>query len=560
MFTVLTIAISIVISISSVRFASHVITDKNDRYFDDISSQATNNISRNIRDIDQITFNILTNSTIQKNLKIVNALPLEGLDKTLIAKDIENFIFKYMVNNNDIISISIFSDNGIEFTINQNVQDKTYQLFEKDAIYEANGSALWGLNKDGSGNFCMARAILDLVTQKPVGYMNLVLKSSYFSDIVKNISSSILSGTYLLDNNGIVVATNSADKVGSQLPHYKELIDEHGSSLYVLDGRENYVYKGEQLSNGWTLINLIPQNELKNGTKALVELVFLTDIVTIMLAFGLILFFIKRFTDPITQLCKSMENVGRGDFEEKFVVESNDEIGMLSKSFNSMTKNIDNLIKTVYKLEVSRKQAELDSLKMQINPHFLYNTLETINWMARLKNNINITIVTTALGEFLRASVHQNDFITVTEEIRNINNYLTIQQYRFGDKIKTEILVDDKCYHELIPGFILQPLVENAIIHGLEPKISSGNLKVKVCLVGMDLLFTVQDDGVGIKEEKLQQIRKDLAEFNTKNFIGLGNVNKRIYLNYGENYRIDITSELNKGTTVSFRIPRKKLE
>lgn len=559
LFTILTISISVVISVLSIKFASDVIVDKNDRYFSDISNQATDNIARNISDIDQITFNILTSSIIQKDLKVANTMTQEGLDKTLIANNIGNFIFKYMVNNDDIISISVFSDNGMEFTINQNVLDKTYQLFEKDKIYAANGSALWGLNKDGSGNFCTARAILDLVTQKPIGYINLVIKGDYFGKIVKDISSSVLSGTYLLDNNGIVVSSNNAEKLGSQLPNYEELINAQGSSLYVLDGIKNYIYEGEQLSNGWTLVNLIPQNELKNGTKVLSKLATIVDSIIIIIAFGFIIFFVKRFTDPITKLCRSMENVGRGDFEERVIVESDDEIGMLSKSFNSMIENIDRLIKTVYQLEVSKKQAELDSLKMQINPHFLYNTLETINWMARIKNNTDITIVTTALGEFLRASVHQSNFITVAEELRNINNYLTIQRYRFGDKIKAEILADDGCYHELIPSFILQPLVENAIIHGLEPKISNGCLKISVRLVGEDLLFSVWDNGVGIDEKRLKQIRMDLAEYSTQNFIGLGNVSKRLYLTYGERYGLEINSTVGKETTVSFKIPCKNI-
>jgi len=557
LFAVLTISISVIISVLSIKFASDVIVDKNDRYFSDISNQATDNIARNLSDIDQITFNILTSSIIQKDLKTANAMTQEGLDKTLIANDIGNFIFKYMVNNDDIISISVFSDNGMEFTINQNVLDETYQLFEKDEIYAANGSALWGLNKDGSGNFCTARAILDLITQKPIGYINLVIKGDYFGKIVKDISSSVLSGTYLLDSNGIVVSTNNNDKLGSQLASYDMLIDMQGVSLYELDGIKNYIYRGERLSNGWTLVNLIPQNELKNGTKMLARLSAVVDSITIIVAFGFIIFFVKRFTDPITELCRSMENVGQGDFEERVVVESDDEIGMLSKSFNAMIENIENLIKTVYQLEVSKKQAELDSLKMQINPHFLYNTLETINWMARIKNNTDITIVTTALGEFLRASVHQSNFITVAEELRNINNYLTIQRYRFGDKIKAEILADDDCYHELIPSFILQPLVENAIIHGLEPKISNGCLKISVRWVEDELLFSVWDDGVGIDEKKLEKIRADLAEHSVQNFIGLGNVNKRLYLNYGEGYGLEINSTVNKGTLVSFRIPCK---
>ena len=560
-FTALVVFVSISISFVSVKLASGVIAEKNERYFNDITNQATSNISRNVSDMDQITFDILANGSIQNDLRTVNALTPEGLDKTLISNDIEKILFKYALNNDNIISLSIFSNNGIEFTVNQNVQDETYQLFDKKTIYAANGTTLWGLNKDKSKNFCAAREILDLVTQKPIGYINLVVKESYFGDIVEHISSSVASGTYLLDHNGIVVSTNNAGELGSRLPLYRQIITgTSGAALYTLNGVRNYVFNGEQMANGWTLITLIPRNELEDETNALTRLVFFGDAAVVLIAFGIIFFFVRRFTDPITRLCRSMENVGQGDFQKKFTVRSKDEIGMLGRSFNSMVENIDNLIKTVYKLEISRKQAELDSLKMQINPHFLYNTLETINWMARIQNNMDIATVTTALGEFLRANVHQNNFITVAEEIKNIHNYLTIQAYRFGDKIRTEISVDEDCNNEFIPSFLLQPLVENAIIHGLEPKLTKGNLKISVCREEDGIRFLVQDDGVGISEETLQRIRADFLTLNTKNFIGLGNVNKRICLHYGEDCRLSISSGMNEGTAVGFKIPPGALE
>lgn len=559
-FTALVLFVSISISFVSVKLASGAIAEKNRRYFNDITNQATSNISRNVSDMDQITFDILANSSIQSILRTVNALPPGGLDKTLISNEIDKILFKYTLNNDNIISLSIFSDSGIEFTVNQSVQDETYQLFDKNTIYAANGTTLWGLNKDKSKNFCAAREILDLVTQKPIGYINMVVKESYFGDIVENISSSLVSGTYLVDKDGIVVSTNNSSELGSQLPLYRQIAaNDFDSALYTLNGVQNYVFNGKQMDNGWTLITLIPQNELEDETNALIRLILFVDAAVALIAFGILFLFVRRFTDPITKLCRSMENVGQGDFQKKFAVRSNDEIGMLGRSFNSMVENIDNLIKTVYKLEISKKQAELDSLKMQINPHFLYNTLETINWMARMQNNMDIATVTTALGQFFRASVHQSNFITIAEEIKNVQNYLTIQAYRFGNKIKTEISADEDCKDEFIPSFLLQPLVENAIIHGLEPKLTKGILKISIYREEDGIHFMVWDDGVGISEETLQRIRADFMTLNTKNFIGLGNVNKRICLHYGNNCRLTISSGINEGTAVSFIIPRSKI-
>lgn len=155
------------------------------------------------------------------------------------------------------------------------------------------------------------------------------------------------------------------------------------------------------------------------------------------------------------------------------------EIGQIGAAYNHMADNIQNLLEKVYSLELSNKQAKIDFLKMQINPHFLYNSLDTISWLGYTSGNENISDISVSLAKLLRASIKRADMVQVSEEMQTIDSYLLIQQYRFEDKIQVERQIQKEAYACYIPGFLLQPLIENSIIHGVEGKIEKGRLKAK---------------------------------------------------------------------------------
>lgn len=263
---------------------------------------------------------------------------------------------------------------------------------------------------------------------------------------------------------------------------------------------------------------------------------------------------------PLQTLSSHMRAIEAGDFTNRVEINSNDEIGQLGRRYNHMADSIENLIEQVYKMEISQKQAEIEYLKMQINPHFLYNTLDTISWMARMEDKDDIAQVTTALAELLRATIKQNSFITVREELKSVRNYVFIQEYRFGDKIRVCYDIDGTVRDYVIPNFILQPLVENAIIHGLEPKLTWGKLTIGSYIEGDHLHFRVTDDGIGMNAQAVEKLYEECLCQDSKNSIGIKNVYLRLHNYYGEDSTFVINSREGEGTTVAFSIAIKRLQ
>lgn len=242
-----------------------------------------------------------------------------------------------------------------------------------------------------------------------------------------------------------------------------------------------------------------------------------------------------------------MKKVEKGDMDVKFDLKRDDEIGLLGDSFNKMMKKTKYLINKVYIKQYLLKEAEFKELKSQANPHFIYNTLELINCMARLKDYEGITDMVTALGKFLRYSLNKDsDMVTIKEDIEQVKNYLTIQQIRFGDKIKINFDVDERLYDKKILKFLIQPLVENAIIHGLEPKIGKGFINIKGYIKDDLIVFDIEDDGVGFG-------RSPKPGFG----LGMKNVDKLVKIHYGKEYGLSIPENLDI-TCVRLTIPNEE--
>jgi len=218
-----------------------------------------------------------------------------------------------------------------------------------------------------------------------------------------------------------------------------------------------------------------------------------------------------------------------------------------------MAENINQLIGTVYQEQLMKREAELKSLRMQINPHFLYNTLETINWMARTGGNVDVGIMAKSLGDLMRATIDGRDTVRLCEEIASLNHYLLIQKYRYGDKFDVVLEIPKNTAKLYVPKLILQPLVENAIYHGVEPAFSHGEIRVDASLELAGLCIVVSDTGVGMGNEMIDQIMH--GNDDGESSIGLRNVIKRIRTLYGEPYGLTITSEIGEGTAIRILLP-----
>lgn len=320
------------------------------------------------------------------------------------------------------------------------------------------------------------------------------------------------------------------------------------------DIRQKCVYvSSESQANGWIYYLYRPQTDI---TKSVAQ-VLISEIPLVFLCLAVILvlgpILSKMLTKGIEQLTENMNRVNQGSREVTVNSDSEDEIGVLIRSFRRMMNEINRLINEVYENKLELKEFELKALQAQINPHFLYNSLSIINWMAIRSDQKEISRVTLALSTFYRTALSRGeDMVTVENCIKNIEAYLEIQLVMHDHDFRIEWNIDPEIKNEKVPKLILQPVVENALEHGLDLK-EEGEKVLKLSFVEEEdkVLIVVEDNGLGMEQEKAES----LVTYQAKGY-GLKNVNDRICLLYGEEYAIRIRSSVGKGTRVEIRTPK----
>ena len=520
----------------------------------EVSQLAEDSYEIKIQKVKRITQDILSNSVIQSNLKQLNGATPTPYENNIIESRIKKILSEQILFEEHISTLRVTSNTDITACVSKTVWELQRSRFTREQLNEANGGLLWGTVPDDSGRIEASRAILDLETMRPIGYVTMLCDEEYFGNLLQDVSGMNASLGFLVDQDGNVIYSNASTE--EVLPD--DILETEKETL-TYHGQEHYLYVGEQMDNGWTLVMLL-STELVEGELGDIRAILLL-ITMFCVAAGIVMIVIitGHMTKPLKALNESMESMEAADFSTRVEVKNHDELGKLGLQFNQMAESIETLIDQVYQIGLLQKQAEIEVLKMQINPHFLYNTLDIVNWMARTGMQEEIVEVTTALAQLLRAAIKQGDFVTVEEELTSVRNYLHIQKHRFGDKISVEYQVDAGLMHYIIPNFVLQPLVENAISHGLEPKIERGRLEITVVARDESLYCSVADDGVGMSEEQVRQLYEMGENRDYRNHIGVRNVWLRLKNYYNGQTDFRIVSSLNQGTKVEFAIPLKFL-
>lgn len=317
---------------------------------------------------------------------------------------------------------------------------------------------------------------------------------------------------------------------------------------------------------GWKIVVYAALNELyKDASMLRRNIIMLCTVVIAMLAI-LTMFIAMDIVKPLNQLVDGMKMVQSGESSVHIQVDREDELGFLNRAFNEMSSEIHHLVNWVYREQLTRKEAELKALQSQINPHFLFNTLEAINWMARLNNIPEISSTVSDLSELMEASIGRDDrLISVKEEFTYVDKYISLQKRRFGDKIELIKNVQPDVNNIKIPRLLIQPLIENAVYHGLEGMRGKGVITINAKKQNDSITIEVLDNGNGMAKEDLQLLNERLAMDNDTYFrnlsarrsgsIGIENVNRRIKLFYGEGYGLRIESETGKYTKAEVTVP-----
>ena len=343
--------------------------------------------------------------------------------------------------------------------------------------------------------------------------------------------------------------------------HYDENMNILENDIYVFtslirDEIQEYVYyEALELEKVKKAIQVDINNMLNISLIILIGVLMITWVLVIVIS--------DSISKPLQHLCQLTRQVGAGDFSLQKINGSGDEIATLEQSFNSMVGKIEDLVANVKCEQINLRRTELKLLQAQINPHFLYNTLDTIIWMAEDGQSEEIVEIVSALSDFFRISLSKGrDYITLKEEENHVRSYLQIQQFRYSDLLEYEINIPEELGQCRLLKLTLQPIVENALYHGVKQKRGKSKISITGFYERDHLLLRVQDNGVGISKEKLEAIRKHLSNENpevTDSGFGLANVNARIRLNYGRAYGISIESIEGEGTTVTIKIPMKIL-
>ena len=388
------------------------------------------------------------------------------------------------------------------------------------------------------------------------------LNPDIFSGLLLNNHSMFPNQyTLIVDRNGDIISTNK--KVGHTWLDEIEDRFRQGIRKFELrwEGKDYYVCGQYNGVTGWKTFSIVSLNDFFPQASELQRAVFTMVAVAVLLAAVVILLISYTFTRPIGKLMTAMKEIEKGDFKIQVVNKSRDEIGRLTESFNFMVSKIDHLVKEVYQEKIAQKNAELEALQAQINPHFLYNTLDSISWMLMDIGADDISDVVVSLGDILKYSIHGKDvLVPLNEEVQYIESYLCIQKNRLEDRLCTSMEIQKEARACMVPKLILQPMVENAILHGIEPMKDGGRVRITAGLEQQNLLITIEDNGPGMAPEELEQCRAAVySESGATDSIGMRNVHRRLRLHFGKEYGLAIESRHQEGTIVTLRMPGTRL-
>ena len=376
-----------------------------------------------------------------------------------------------------------------------------------------------------------------------IDYSTLVneLKSSEFDDknliLLRNEDNGMIANSYSLD-------FSKAEEYRGKMELTKKSIS---------------TYKYETKKYGWKVEVIVSKASLYSKFGSVLNTFVLIVIITVVFSIVLSYILAKKITKPINQLVLIMQDLSKGDFNARVDEVENRDIQVLSDGFNKMSYHIKQLMDNLRKKDYESANARFLALQAQINPHFLYNTLETIRSIA-IRNQVeSIADMAKSMADIFRYSVDSTkEEVILKDELKHVKNYINIQKIRYKERLNVEFNIDESLLNYKIIKLVIQPLVENAIYHGIDMKKEAGKLCIECSKFEDKVLISVSDNGIGIKKQDLEELRKNLENSIDRKInksIGLINVNSRLKLYYGENCSLSIESDYDIGTKVYFKIP-----
>jgi two-component system sensor histidine kinase YesM len=544
------------------KYSSNVERDAQ-AYSEQIAEQVAINLEQYVKEMDRITLALYYDSDVMQILdhRTVSLQTRNYLNVNEMT-EMNQLISSVVIDRTELEGVFIFALDGSLFSnLQETIQGSwgpASNVWMAHAKLKNGGLAIippaeenYYLGKPREV-LSLARLIKDPVTTSDLGYMKIDLSSKGFEKIISSVRVTPNSKLYVF-NEELQQLYPFVKQIEDS---YQLIVDEKSEQLIVSEHAVNY--------GGLRIVSVVPREDVLADARQLTSFTLWISVAALVVAYLAAVLTSNIFLKPINHLLKKMRRVQMGDFQERAVIYSRDEVGLLTEGFNNMVSQLDIMIKDMYELRLREKDSELSALQSQINPHFLYNTLESISMFAHKEKNEELSHVITSLGKLLRYTVNNKErFMTLRDELAFVENYLNIQSFRLEERLSTEILSDFSHELAIVPKLILQPLVENAIEHGL----GQAPLKITIMtkVIDQDLFIFVMDNGKGIDPARKIEIENKIyeptqepselhAEKETKGF-ALRNIHQRLYILYGDSYGLKIEETRTQGASMYIRIP-----
>lgn len=574
-FLVLTVIPAIVIGNVLYNNAYRGIEEKTGLYSEQIMVQSAGRLDALLTGIEDISLQIVSSIDIQQ---LVNRIA-DAPDRETEKKETELLkqkLSQILSSRREIVGAQLLmTDKELAVTSGETMVPDDYKLSEEytQALLRPEPVYWRGTIRNESPS--MLYEYITTLTRKfysPNGSVmaTLVLGTKEFAlaDTFSYIDLGPSGFVFIMDKDGKVVSHLSKSKLTkpAEYSFVPRIVHAQEGDMRMfpadLDGEKFMVSYAKSTATGWFVVSAIPYSYLMERISAVGKFSIRLDIFLFILATLIALLISYSISRPVQRLAAAMKAVEGGDLKVFVNLRSTNEIGVLGNSFNRMIKRINLLIDRVYEAEILQKEAEIKALQSQINPHFLYNTLAVIDSIASVKKEQEISSITQMLADIFRYSTSGNEQATVDEELNQLQRYLNIQKFRYGEDLRWQFIVDPQVRGCRIVKLLLQPIVENAVIHGIR---KSGMIKVIILPSGNHLSISVEDNGAGMTDDELHELLLRLETANRLqsktdggSHIGLANVSHRIKSFYGDRFGMTIVSSQGLGTKVSLTIPMVK--
>jgi two-component system, sensor histidine kinase YesM len=557
-FLLVMIIVLLIVSLLTLRHVSSLLKNNAEKQIQQVAIEANGRIESLYEQINMSSKLVITDEQIQKILTDVNQKVEVTFSERqrLMAK-----VNRIIGNTDGIFSVQLFA--GKQQRILPLDEDSLLNIIDKKWINEANtakGKLVWIGEDPMDKNYFLAIRSVNLIEKqyRNGGYLLISINRNHFTFANKTYEDEQYS--ILLDQDQKPIIQDYRGDTTS--------IIESNDNIVQLNQQDYMVTRQTSNLTGWTVLILTPVSELTEGMSRIRTGIILSGVVGVFI-FTISSFFLSTIiTSPIIKLTKTMQRAGEGSLTLNPSVSSVNEINELNSTYNQLVKETNHLIQMVYQKEILRSRSELKALQAQINPHFLFNTLDALHWSLEEKDEEELSELVLAMSNLFRYTITKetdDDWVFLKDEIKHIGDYMEIMKMRFGDRLQWQVLLPFEYELVRIPKLIIQPLVENAILHGAGNK--AGNCLVEITIEPVKredkeyICISIQDNGPGMDKNRLEWIIQSMKTGGTSSGNGKGmaisNVYKRLKLYYKVISQSDILieSQVNVGTRISFELP-----